>query len=74
MLSIGRWKYDAKRCLSIYCRTPAEPDDKLKDYIVSPEAAMLAIEPLSLIHGGKRKRPRRREECTCIYIYLCIAC
>lgn len=77
MLDMGRWKYDSKRCLSIYCRTPAEPDDKLKDYLVTPEAALEALDPYSLIQGKKRKRsapPSPAIEgyicCHCILIYL----
>jgi hypothetical protein len=55
MLDMGRWKYDSKRCLSIYCRTPAEPDDKLRDYLVSPEVAREALDPY-VYQNKKRKR------------------
>jgi hypothetical protein len=59
MLDMGRWKYDAKRCLSIYCRTPAVGDDKLREYVVTPEVALQALEPYSLVQDKKRKRAAR---------------
>ncbi len=76
MLSIGRWRYDPKRCLSIYCKRPAESDDHLKAYTVSPELAALAMKPLTLTHQMKRKCFRRHverhEECKCFYcVYYC---
>ena len=59
MLDMGRWKYDAKRCLSIYCKTPAVGDDKLREYVVTPEVALQALDPYSLVQDKKRKRAAR---------------
>jgi hypothetical protein len=58
MLDMGRWVYDPKRCLSIECRTPAQSDDKLKEYAISLEAALEAAKPFSLELECRRKRNR----------------
>ena len=56
MLDIGRWRYDPKRCLSIDCKNPAAPDDKLKEYLISPELALqYAEQPTPVQLTSKRK-------------------